>query len=132
MYMLEYSTLVEIAILYAEIFLMSLSIDGGLGLIGKNTKVKIEAITFSCYIDPLCREKLKIIFDKKNKVSWRSFWEKYGITPKRLKIGKEIEEEEAVALFGPCSRNGSRYCHNDDEALIIRVKTLWMLMHQRT
>jgi hypothetical protein len=111
---------------------MSLSIYGGLGLIGKNTKVKIEAITLSCYIDPLRGEKPKIIFDKKNKVSWRSFWENYGITPKRLKIGKEIEEEEVVALFGPCSRNGFRYCHNKDPALIIRVKTLWMIMHQRT
>jgi hypothetical protein len=110
---------------------MSLSIDSDLGLIGKNTKVKIEAIIFSCYIDPLCGEKPKIIFYKKNKVSWKSFWEKYGITPKMLKIGKEIEEEKVVALFGPCSRNGYRYCHNEDEALIVRVKTLWMIMHQR-
>jgi len=111
---------------------MSLSIDSGLGLIGKNTKVKIEATTFSCYVDPLYGEKLEIIFDKKNEISWRSFWEKYGITPKRLKIGKEIKEEEVVALFGPCSCNGYRNCHNDYETLIARVKTLWMIMHQRT
>jgi hypothetical protein len=61
--------LVEIAIAYAKILLMSLSIDGGLGSISKNTKVKIEVITFSCYVDPLYGEKLEIIFDKKNEVS---------------------------------------------------------------
>ncbi len=80
----------------------------------------------------MCGEKPEIIFDKKHKVSWKSFWEKYGITPKTLKIGKEIEKEEVVALFGPRSRNGYKFCHNEDEALIVRVKTLWMIMHQRT
>jgi hypothetical protein len=121
-----------VAIVYAKIFLMSLSIDGGLGSIDKNTKVKIEATTLSYYVNPLYGEKPKIIFDKKNKISWKSFWEKYGITPKRLKIGKEIEEEEVVALFGPCSCNGYNNYHNEDETLIARVKTLWMIMHQRT
>ncbi len=60
--------------------------------------------------------------------------QKYGInnqriTQKRLKIGKEIEEE-VEALFGPCSCNGYRYCHNEDQAFISRVETLWMIMHQ--
>jgi hypothetical protein len=63
--------------------------------------------------------------------------QKYGInnqriTQKRLKIGKEIEEEEVEALFGPCNHNGYRYCHNEDEAFISRVEALWMIMHQRT
>jgi len=111
---------------------MSLSIDGGLGLIGKNTKVKIKESTLSYYVDPLYGEKLKIIFEKKNEVSWESFWEKYGITSKRLKIGEEIKEEEVVVLFGPCSPNGYEYYRNEDEALIAKVKTLWMIMHQRT
>jgi hypothetical protein len=52
-----------------------------------------------------------------------------GITPKRLRIRKEIEEDKVVALFGPCSCNGYRYYHNEDEALIAKVDTLWM--HQR-
>jgi len=108
---------------------MSLSIDGGLGSIGKNTKVKIEESTLSYYIDPLCGKKLKIIFEKKNEVSWKSFWENYGITPKRLKIGEEIEEEEVVVLFGPCNPNCYEYYRNEDEALIAKVKTLWMIMH---
>jgi len=111
---------------------MSLSIDGGLGSIGKNTKVKIEKSTLSYYVDLLYGEKLKIMFEKKNEVSWKNFWEKYGITPKRLKIGEEIEEEEVVVLFGPCSSNGYEYYCNKDEALIAKVKTLWMIMHQRT
>ncbi len=53
-----------------------------------------------------------------------------GITPKRLTIGKEVEEEEVVVLFGFCNRNGYKYCHNEDEVLIARVETLWMIMHQ--
>jgi len=66
----------------------------------------------------------------------QSFWEKYGIfnegiPPKRLRIGKEIEEDEVVALFGLCNCNGYRYYHNEDEALIAKVETLWMVMHQK-
>jgi hypothetical protein len=53
------------------------------------------------------------------------------IAPKRLRIRKEIEEDKVVALFGPCNRNGYRYYHNEDEALITKVVTLWMIMHQR-
>jgi hypothetical protein len=47
---------------------MSLSIDGGLGSIGKNTKVKIKTITLSCYIDLLYKKR-----QEKNKVPLRSF-----------------------------------------------------------
>ncbi len=88
----------------------------------------------TCYVDPLYGTTPKTIFDKKTELSRRSFWEKYGIcnegiTSKRLKIGKEIEEEEVVGLFGPCSCNNYKYCHNEDEALISRVETLWMIMH---
>jgi hypothetical protein len=117
---------------------MSLSIDGGCGLGGKHTKEKIEgATTRACYVDPLYGTKLDIIFDMKIKLSWTSFLEKYGINnqgikQERLKIKKEIEEEEVEALFGPCSHNGYRYCHNKDKVLISRVKTLWMIMHQQT
>jgi len=50
-----------------------------------------------------------------------------GIAPKRFKIGKGIKEEEVVALFGPCSRNNYRYYHNEDESLISKVETLWMI-----
>jgi hypothetical protein len=66
----------------------------------------------------------------------QSFWEKYeisneGTTPKRLRIRKKIEEDKVVVLFGPCSCKGYRYYHNEDKALIVKVETLWMIMHQR-
>jgi hypothetical protein len=75
-------------------------------------------------------------FDKKIELLHQIFWEKYGISNegiplKRLKIGKEIEENKVVALFGPCSYNGYRYYHNEDEASIAKVETLWMIMHQK-
>jgi hypothetical protein len=78
-----------------------------------------------------------IIFDNKIKLLHKTFWEKYDISnekivPKRLRIGKDIEEEEVVTLFSPCSHNGYKYCHNEDEDLIIKVETLCMIMHQRT
>jgi len=117
---------------------MSLSINGGCGSSGKHVKVKIEGIIVHvCYVDPLYGTYLNIIFDRKIELFQKSFLGKYGINnqriaQKRLKIGKEIEEEEVEALFGPCNCNGYRYCHNEDEALISRVKTLWMIMHQRT
>lgn len=117
---------------------MSLIVNIGVG-IGEKTraKVKINGASPTCYVDPLHGTKPNIIFDKTIELSWRNFWEKYdiynkGITSKRLKIGKYIEEEEVVILFGPCNRNGYRYCHYEDEALISKVETLWMIMHQRT
>ncbi len=117
---------------------MSLIVDTNVGTCEKTmAKVKIKRVGPTCYVDPLHGTKLNIIFDKKTELSWRIFWEKYGIynkgiTLKRLKIGKEIEEEEVVTMFGPCSCNGYRYCHYEDEALISKVETLWMIMHQRT
>jgi hypothetical protein len=118
---------------------MSRSVDSSVGIGGKiTTEVKIEGgIVPTCYVDPLYGTKPDILFDKKTELSRRSFWEKYGISnegiiPKRLKIGKDIEEKEIIALFEPCSRNGYKYYHNDDEALISKVETLWMILHQRT
>jgi hypothetical protein len=34
-----------------------------------------------------------------------------GVLPKSLRIGKELDEEEVEALFGPCNCNGYRYYH---------------------
>jgi hypothetical protein len=96
---------------------MSLLVDGGCGSGGKHVKVKIEgATTHACYVDPLYGAKPNIIFDRKIELSWTSFSNKYGINnqgiaSKRLKIRKEIKEEEVGALFEPCSHNGYRYCH---------------------
>jgi hypothetical protein len=117
---------------------MSLLIDSAVGTGGKlAVKAKTEGAATTCYVDPLFGTKLNIIFYKKIELSRRSLWEKYGIcsegiTPKRLKTGKEIIEEEVGVLFGPYNRNDYKYCLIEDKALIFRVETLWMIMHQRT
>jgi hypothetical protein len=114
---------------------MSLSVDGGCGSGGNRAKVKIEgATTHACYVGPLYGAKPNIIFDRKIELSWTSFSKKYGISnqgiaSKRLKIKKEIEEEEVETLFKPCSQKGHRYCHNEYKAFISKVQTLWMIMH---
>jgi hypothetical protein len=105
---------------------MSLSIDTSLGMVGKNTKVKIEGAHVNSYVDCLYGAKPNIIFDKKIKLLHKSFWEKYGISnekilPKILKIGKDIAEEEVVTLFGHDSHNGYKYCHNEIQVLIVMV-----------
>jgi hypothetical protein len=50
---------------------------------------------------------------------------------------KEFEDREGTTRSGrsfvwPCNRNGYRYCHSNDEALIASVETLWMILHKRT
>jgi hypothetical protein len=69
-------------------------------------KVKIKGVGSTCYVDLLHG-----IYNK-------------GITSKRLKIGKEIEEEEVVTLFGPCSCNGYRYCHYEDKSFHFQSRDL--------
>ncbi len=64
----------------------------------------------SYYVIPLYKVKQDITFDKKTKLSCWSFWEKYDIfneriTPKRLRIRKEIEKDWVVALFGSSNYN---------------------------
>ncbi len=81
--------------------------------LSNNDKVKIEGPLVSCYIDLLYGPKPNIFFDKKIKLSHRSFWEKCrisneGITPKKLRIRKEIKEDKVVTLFGPSSCNDYR------------------------
>jgi hypothetical protein len=53
---------------------MSLSKDGGCGLSGKHTKIKIErTIIHVCYVDPSYETKPNIIFDRKTKLSRQVF-----------------------------------------------------------
>jgi hypothetical protein len=90
---------------------MSLLVDVSLIRLGKNVKIKIMGVLMSYYVIPLYKVKQDITFDKKTKLSCWSFWEKCGIsneriTPKKLKIGKEIKKDEVVALFGSCNYNG--------------------------
>jgi hypothetical protein len=45
-----------------------------------------------------------------------------------LKLGRDFEEHEVEALFGPCiSWNGYRYIYMDNEQLIAQVEKLWMI-----
>ncbi len=96
---------------------MSHNIDGSLG-----KKVKREGAV-STWVEPLYGEKPKIIFDKKNVVSRTLMFEKYGfcyqgLSPKQLRIGRDLEEAKVEALFGPnISKNVYRYCHKNDEDL---------------
>jgi hypothetical protein len=57
----------------------------------------------------------------------------FGISQKNLRIGKKVVESEVEAFFGPCIfKNGYKYFFSDDEKLISKVETLWMVTHQRT
>ncbi len=114
------------------------SLGGNLGTnLYKLKKVKIEG-TMSSWVDPLYDTPPIIIFDKKQHVFWNQFIEQYhicgkGPSPKCLKLGKDFEEVEVEALFGPSiSRNGYQYSWSNDEVLIVEVENLWMIAHQRT
>jgi hypothetical protein len=92
--------------------------------------------TSATYVDLLYQIKSDFIFDKKNELSHKDFWKKYNICnerlpPKNLRIEKQLAEG-IETLFGPCSCNGYRNCHNNNEVLIAYVETLWMIMHQKT
>jgi len=55
-----------------------------------------------------------------------------GSSLKCLKLGKDFEEGKVEALFGPSiNRNGYRYSWSNDEMLIVKVKNLWMIAHQK-
>lgn len=59
---------------------MLLLVNSGVGIGKKPTvKVKIERVVTTFYVDPLYRTKPDIIFDNKTKLSWKFFWEEYGI-----------------------------------------------------
>jgi hypothetical protein len=100
-------------------------------------RVKVENVT-SPYVELLYGKPSKIIFDKKKSVSRNQFAKKYcfcnkGLSPKMLRIRKDCIKEEVQELFGPYNtKNGYRYCFNDDEEFIANVEELWMTTHQRT
>ncbi len=97
-------------------------------------KIKLEDIV-SSWVALLYGTPPNIIFDRRTSISKNQFFEKFGLcnkgpSSKHLKIRKDAKVEE---FFGnPINRNGYRYCHLDNEELIIRVELLWMIVHQRT
>ncbi len=51
---------------------------------------------------------------------------------KYVKVPRDITLEEVNNIFGPVmNRNGCSYVHNDDPNFIKKVKTLWMVVHQK-
>lgn len=119
---------------------MSLSVDAttSLGTTNSEKHVKLELIIFS-WVDPLYETPPKIIFDKKTLPSKKEISKKYvdlcnkRLTPKHLKVGRDLLEEEVEALFGTSmNKNGYQYWHTNDEEMITIVENLFMVIHQQT
>lgn len=70
-------------------------------------------------------------------ISWMQFTKCYGLSfegssLKYVKVPRDITLEEVNNIFGPVmNRNGCSYVHNDDPNFIKKVKTLWMVVHQK-
>jgi len=83
--------------------------------------VKVEGRVVFSWVAPLYHTPLRIIFYKKNHVSWREIEEKYGVcnkglSPKSLRIRKDLEEKEMEQLFGPSLiMNIYEYSYSNDE-----------------
>jgi hypothetical protein len=111
---------------------MSFSVEDSLG-----KKIKLEDIV-SSWVALLHGTPPNNIFDRRTSISKNQFFDKYGLcnkgpSPKDLKIRKDLKDTEVEEIFGkPINRNGYRYCHLNNEELIIRVELLWMIVHQRT
>jgi hypothetical protein len=55
-----------------------------------------------------------------------------GPSLKHVKVLRDITLEEVNKFFGPIvNRNGCSYVHNEDPNFIKKVKTLWMVVHQK-
>ncbi len=117
---------------------MSPSVDAtyNVGTIDFLKCVKLERVVYS-WVDPLNGTPLEIIFDKKALPSRKEIFDKYvnlcskRPTPKHLKVGRDFLEEKVETLFGPSiNRNRYRYCHTNDEELIVTVENLFMVAHQ--
>lgn len=110
-----------------------LLLDTSASISGKiMVKVKIKGTTIACYVNNCMEQNSTSFLTKRSSFLEEVFWRNIAsittwYSTKRLKIGKEIEEAEVVALFGPCSCNNYKYYHNEDESLISKVETLWMI-----
>jgi hypothetical protein len=79
--------------------------DGGLGTTDLKNKEKLEGgKAESSWTEPLYGIPPELIFDKNSPISQMHFFEKYalsnfGLSPKKIRIGRELEEAEVEALF---------------------------------
>ncbi len=71
-------------------------------------------------------------------ISHREFVEQYGcsskgLSPKRIKIPRDVTMEEIHKYFGPVhNKNGYSYVFNENPEIIAKVESLWMIIHQKT
>jgi hypothetical protein len=55
-----------------------------------------------------------------------------GLSPKRVRVPRDITLKDVSRIFGPIvNRNGYNYVHNEDLDFIHKVKTSWMIVHQK-
>jgi hypothetical protein len=55
-----------------------------------------------------------------------------GLSLKPIRVFRDITLKEVSRIFGPIvNRNGYGYMHNEDPDFIPKVKTLWMIVHQK-
>ncbi len=62
-------------------------------------------------------------------VEWYGLSSK-GLSPKRIKIPRNIIMEEIQKYFGPVhNRNGYNYVFSENPEIIAKVEILWMIIH---
>jgi hypothetical protein len=55
-----------------------------------------------------------------------------GLSPKHVKVPKDIAEKDIFKLFGPlANKNGYNYVHIDYPKFIEKMESLWMIIHQK-
>ncbi len=55
-----------------------------------------------------------------------------GISPKRIRVPRDITIEEVSKVFGPIqNKNGHNYVFSEDPVLITKVERFYMLVHQK-
>jgi len=54
------------------------------------------------------------------------------LSPKWVKVPRNITLKDVSRIFGPImNRNGYNYVHKEDPNFIRKVRTLWMIVHQK-
>ncbi len=70
-------------------------------------------------------------------MTWIHFAKRYdfsaqGLSPKHVRIPKDIVVKYFFELFGPlANKNGYNYVHIDDPKFIKKVESLWMIIHKK-
>jgi hypothetical protein len=55
-----------------------------------------------------------------------------GLSPKHIKIPRDLTTEDVTKVFGPIVNQNDYNClHCEDPVLIAKIKTLFMIVHQK-